>query len=263
MTRAHQWKFLVWFVQTHHSIFVFTYEINRNDTQKFDLFILLLSELLCDSLFSAADSRILFRINETQSTERKLDNLFTIFDSYRFLASFCPHLKECNHSVDRWKKNYFPGNLKFPHPLFSLRADGVPRPLFWGWGGSFAEKQRVPDFEVCVISTLSPVTLRQKILHPEPVVCVWCTLWTRTVSYLFRSMCAKLTFWLTPASPLSSPCSWNPHGVGSLSSCPALDSPNFGPAGKESKAAFKAQVQSFAHAAQPQPDICFLFSLPF
>lgn len=45
--------------------------------------------------------------------------------------------------------------------------------------------------------------------------------------------------------------------------CPSLDSPNFGPAGKEMKAAFKAQAQSFVHAAQPQPYICSWFSLPF
>lgn len=43
---------------------------------------------------------------------------------------------------------------------------------------------------------------------------------------------------------------------------PALDSPNFGPPSKETKAAFIAQARSFVHAAQPQPYICSLFSLP-
>lgn len=197
------------------------------NTQKFDPFIFLLGELFCGSLFSAADSRILFHTNETQSTERKLDNLFRIFNSYRFPASFCPYLKECNSSMNGQKKNYFPGDLKLPQPLFTLWADGAPGPLVWGCGGSFPAKWGVPDFRVQMISTFSPVTLRQKILLPEPVVCMWGTLWTRTISYLLWSMCAKLTLWLTLAFPSKSPYSWNACGVESLSSLPCSGQPQF------------------------------------
>lgn len=58
------------------------------NTQIFDPFILFLSELFCASLLNAVDSRILFHINETKSTERKLDNLFRTFNSYSFVFVF-------------------------------------------------------------------------------------------------------------------------------------------------------------------------------
>lgn len=71
------------------------------DAQKFDPFISILRELFCGSLFRAVDSRIFFHNIETQRKERKLGNLFRIFNSCRFFASFCQNIKECNDPVNR------------------------------------------------------------------------------------------------------------------------------------------------------------------
>lgn len=155
MTRAHRWKRLVWFVQAHLSIFVFLYEMKKNEHTKIWPFHFPPQwTLVVHSLMLQAPG-ILFHINETQSTERKLDSLFRKVHSYRFFASFCQYLGPMN----RKKKNYFPGYLKLPHPLLTLWADAVPGPLLWGCGGSFPEKQGLPDFRVWIISTFSSVTL--------------------------------------------------------------------------------------------------------
>lgn len=159
-------------------------------------------------------------------------------------------------------KPLYDSDVNLPCTLVSLWADGVPGPPVWGCGRSFLGEMGVPDTRVQMMSTFSPVTLRQKLLDPEGVGCTWCILWTRAIScllwcvlnsafgqhwhFLFDSPFPEISVVLTVSLFF-----------------PGLDGPNFGQASRETKAAFLAQVPSFVHAAQPQPYICSLFSLPF
>lgn len=124
----------------------------------------------------------------------------------------------CEQQREKWSSWMF----KFPPSSFHFVSRWKTWNTYLRCEWSFPSKR-----EFWTVSVFSPVTLRQELLHPDHLVCMWSTVRTRTISYFLSSKYAKFTHWWTLGFALRFLYFWKLCGVDNLSSLACSEQPRF------------------------------------